>query len=94
MHFVLLAEKMSKLGALIFLASFCILFISGLGLIMWLLLSQLSRYFSSNSRLERKLLFCLNRWEQQIRIFEFKKAKLLYLTQKKRKLLLKKWGDA
>jgi hypothetical protein len=92
-HFSAFADKISQFGAIVFLGAFAALFACGIGQILSWLLLQLTLYFSVTSRLERQLNFYLNRWEQQVRIFEFKKAKLLYLTQKKRKYWLKKWGN-
>jgi hypothetical protein len=85
-----LAEQMSQLGSIVLLCAFFLLLLAGLALISKLIAASLYNYFSTRQRMERKLLFYTGRINRLNRLFHFKKARLLYFNQQKRKHLLKK----
>lgn len=88
--FEFLTELISKIGSILLLCAFLLIFFSGLVLLLQITTQLVIDYFSKTSRSQRELLYYFNQWEQQQSIFEFKKAKLLYNHQQKRKLLFNK----
>jgi hypothetical protein len=85
------AAPASQLGALVLLCAFALIVLAGLGLVGKLMSASFSAYFSSKQRMERKLLFYINKHNRLNRLFRLKKARLLYVSQQKRKQLFKKY---
>lgn len=88
-----LADQASQLGSMMLLCAFFLLLLAGLGLLGKLITASLYDYFSIRQRMERKLMFYANKRNCLNRLFHFKKARLLYFNQQKRKHLLKKNGQ-
>ena len=85
-----LAVQVTELGAIILLCAFSLIALSGLMLAGKLSIAAFCEYFSGIQRMERKLLFYTDRRNRLNKIFQFKKARLLYVNQQKRKHLLAK----
>ncbi|WP_411726635.1 hypothetical protein [Methyloglobulus sp.] len=88
-----LADQASQLGSMVLLCAFFLLLLAGLGLLGKLITVSLYDYFSTRQRMERRLLFYTSRINRLNRLFQFKKARLLYFNLQKRKHLLKKNGQ-
>lgn len=82
--------RMSQLGSIVLLCGFFLLLVMGLWTILRLIFVSCCDYFSTRQRMERKLLFYTNQRNCLNRLFYFKKIRLLYTNQQKRKHLLKK----
>jgi hypothetical protein len=87
-----LAVQVTELGAITLLCAFSLIALSGLMLVGKLSIAAFCEYFSGRQRMERKLLFYTGRRNRLDQIFQFKKARLLYVNQQKRKHLLTKDG--
>lgn len=87
-----LAEQASQLGSIVMLSAFLLLLFAGLGLLGKLIIVAFYQYFSTRQRMERKILFYISKHNRLKQLFYFKKARLLYVRQQKRKHLLKKYG--
>jgi hypothetical protein len=85
-----LAGQASQLGSLVLLLAFSLMLLAGLSLLGKLIITSFCDYFSARQRLERKVLFYMGKHNRLNRLFYFKKARLLYVTQQKRKHLVKK----
>jgi len=85
-----LAGQISQLGSITLLCAFSLLLLTGFGLIGKLIIASFCDYFSTIGRIERRLLFYTSQRNRLNRLFQFKKARLIYLNQQKRKYLLKK----
>jgi len=85
-----LARQVSQLGAMALLSAFSLLLLAGLTLVSKLLFASVCAYFSASRRMERSVLFYLSKHERLTRLFQFKKARLLYFNQQYRKRLSKK----
>jgi hypothetical protein len=85
-----LAVQATELGAITLLCAFSLIALSGLMLAGKLSVTVFCEYFSGRQRMERKLLFYTGRRNRLNQIFQFKKARLLYVNQQKRKHLLTK----
>jgi hypothetical protein len=85
-----LAVQATELGAITLLCAFSLIALSGLMLAGKLSVTAFCEYFSGRQRMERKLLFYTGRRNRLNQIFQFKKARLLYVNQQKRKHLLTK----
>ncbi|NOU23134.1 MAG: hypothetical protein HOO93_15380 [Methyloglobulus sp.] len=84
------AEQVSLLGSITLLCALLVLLVSGFWLVFRLMLISFCAYFSAQQRMERKLLFYTGKINRLNRLFYFKKIRLLYFSQQKRKRLLKK----
>ena len=84
------AEQATYLGSTMLLCSFFLLVVPILAKSLQLMVNSVGDYFSASRRLERKLLFYTSKRNRVHRLFYFKKARLLYLNQQQRKILLKK----
>lgn len=85
-----LAVQATELGAITLLCAFSLIALSGLMLAGKLSITAFCEYFSGRQRMERQLLFYTGRRNRLNQIFQFKKARLLYVNQQKRKHLLTK----
>jgi hypothetical protein len=85
-----IAEQVSQLGAIMLLSAFSLLLLVGLGIVAKLIAASFRDYFSASQRMERKLLFYNGKYNRLHRLFQFKKARLLYFNQQHRKKLIKK----
>jgi hypothetical protein len=85
-----ISDQVSQLGSITLLSAFSLLLLAGLWMIFRLMLLSVCNYFSSRQRMERRLLFYTSQRNRFNRLFHFKKARLLYISQQKRKRLLKK----
>jgi hypothetical protein len=85
------ADLISHFSAGLFISAFFILFFAGLVICIGYVFRQIHAFFSSRAIIERKSLFYLNKLQQQQMLYEFKKAKLIFLAQQKRKRLMQKW---
>ena len=85
-----LAVQVTELGEITLLCAFSLIALSGLMLAGKLSIAAFCEYFSGRQRMERKLLFYTGRRNRLNQIFQFKKARLLYVNQQKRKHLLTK----
>jgi hypothetical protein len=85
-----ISEQVSKLGSITLLSAFSLLLLAGLWTIFRLILTSVCNYFSTRQRMERRLLFYTSQRNRLNRLFHFKKVRLLYISQQKRKSLLKK----
>ena len=85
-----LAGPIVQVSSAIFFSSLMLLFFAGMSLFLKRTINLLSAYLPVNSSLERKAAYLSNKLRQQKRLFEFKKAKLIYLAEQKRRLLFKK----
>lgn len=83
-----LAVQLTQLGAITLLCAFSVIALSGLMLAGKLSIAAFCEYFSGRQRMERKLLFYTSRKNRLNQVFQFKKARLLYVNQQKRKHLL------
>lgn len=84
------AVQLTQLGAITLLCAFSLIALSVLMLAGKLSIAAFCEYFSGRQRMERKLLFYTGRRNRLNQIFQFKKARLLYVNQQKRKHLLAK----
>jgi hypothetical protein len=82
--------QVSRLGSIALLSAFSLLLLAGLWTIFRLMLTSVCNYFSTRQRMERRLLFYTSQRNRLDRLFHFKKVRLLYISQQKRKRLLKK----
>ena len=80
----------SNLGSIMLLCAFSLLLLAGLWTIFRLMLTSICNYFATRQRMERRLLFYTSQHNRLNRLFHFKKVRLLYISQQKRKSLLKK----
>ena len=87
-----IAGQVSQLGAMVLLCAFLLILIAGSGQISKLFIASVYGYFSTRQRMERKLLFYINKHNRLNQLFLLKKARLLYFGQQQRKRLLKKDG--
>jgi predicted neuraminidase len=85
-----LTAQVSQLGLMALLCAFFLLLLAGLVMLAKLIVASFWAYFSTRQRLERKLLFYASQYNRLNRLFYFKKARLLYISQQNRKRLLKK----
>jgi hypothetical protein len=85
-----IAGHVSQLGAIVLLCAFSLLLSAGLGVVASLITTSFRDYFSTRQRMERKLLFYNDEYNRLHRLFQFKKARLLYFNQQHRKKLNKK----
>jgi hypothetical protein len=86
------SAALSHLGSITLLCAFSLLLLAGLWTISKLTLAAFCDYFSAIERMERRLLFYTSQKNRLNRLFYFKKIRLLYISQQKRKRLLKKNG--
>jgi hypothetical protein len=84
------AECAAQMGSAMLLCAFALLLLAGLGMISNLIGMSLYRYFSTQQRMTRKLFFYVNQRNRLDQLFHFKKVRLFYMNQKKRKQLLLK----
>jgi hypothetical protein len=85
-----LAGLTSQLGSMLLLSAFSLFVLVGLGFMGKLIFAALCDYFSTRQRMERKLLFYIEKNNRLKQLFQFKKARLLYVNQQQRKRILKK----
>jgi hypothetical protein len=85
-----ISEQVSQLGSITLLCAFSLLLLVGVWTIFRLMLKSVCNYFSTRQRMERRLLFYTSQRNRLNRLFHFKKVRLLYISQQKRKSLLKK----
>jgi hypothetical protein len=86
------AEQAAQFGSMVLICAFSLLLLTGFGLLAKLIVASFCDYFSTRQRLERRLLFYTGNRNRLNRLFYFKKVRLLYISQQKRKQLLKKHG--
>jgi hypothetical protein len=85
------AECAAQMGSMILLCAFVLLLLVGFGMISKLIGMSIYRYFSAQQRMTRKLFFYVNKRNRLDQLFHFKKIRLFYFSQKKRKQLLLKY---
>jgi hypothetical protein len=85
-----LAGLLAYIGMITLLCAFSLFLAAGLNLIALRAFINVKNYFSLNRRLERKLLFNLNRWDRLNRGLYFKKVKIAYDNRLKRVSLSEK----
>jgi hypothetical protein len=83
--------RLSNLGSIVLLCAFSLLLLAGFWTTFRLMLASCCNYFSTSQRMERRLLFYTSQRNRLNRLFHFKKDRLLYVSQQKRKRLLKKY---
>jgi uncharacterized membrane protein YcgQ (UPF0703/DUF1980 family) len=83
-----LAELTTQFAAILLLGAFCLLLLAGLIQIGRLIMASVHHYFSSQQRCKRKLLYCLNEYNQLNRLFQLKKDRLAHAHQQQRKRLI------
>ena len=88
---VSLAVFASQLGTGLLLLAFSVFVLAGLGAASKLMTASLRAYFSAKQRMERKLLFYTNKQHRLKRLFQHKKAHVLYFSQLKRRRLSQKY---
>jgi hypothetical protein len=84
------AERASQLGSITLLCAFLLFLSAGFWIIFRLILTSFFDYFSTKQCMERRLLFYTGQQNRLERLFQFKKVRVLYVNQQKRKHLLKK----
>jgi hypothetical protein len=84
------AGQVSQLGLMLLLSAFFLIVLAGMAIVSRLIIASICDYFSTRQRMERKLLFYKSKQNHLIRLFQFKKKRLLYINQQRRKQLLKK----
>jgi len=72
------------------LSAFSLFLLAGLGQIGKQIIVAFCGYFSTTRRMERSVLFYISKHNRLTRLFHFKKARLHYMNQQKRKRLLKR----
>ena len=82
-----LAAQVSQLGSIVLLAAFSLFLLSGLVSASKLIVVGFCDYFSATRRMERNILFYSNKHNRLTRLFQLKKARLLYFNQQYRKRL-------
>jgi hypothetical protein len=82
-----LAGLLSQLGSLVLLCAFSAVLLAVLGAGIYSLALSVCRYFSYSLRMERKLMFYKNKYEQLSRLFLFKQERVRYLSRQQRKCL-------
>lgn len=86
-----LAALASQFGTFLLLLAFSVFVLVGLGVISKLITASLRAYFSAKQRIERKLLFYNNKQYRLMRLFQYKKARVLYFSKLKRSRLSQKY---
>jgi hypothetical protein len=82
-----LAGLLSQIGSLVLLSAFSAVLLAVLGAGIYSLALSVCRYFSYSLRMERKLMFYRNKYEQLSRVFLFKQEKVRFLSRQQRKRL-------
>ena len=84
-----LPQLLTQLGLLTLLSAFALLLIAGLFVVIKLVITACSDYFSSRQRLQRHLWFIQARQDQLKQLFYFRTVQINYFNERKRKQLLR-----
>lgn len=87
-----LSVTLLKFGSILLLSAFTLFLLAALVLLSKQTLIATWDYFSPVRRMERNILFLINKHNRLTRLFYFKKQRLLYLNQQRRKRLFKKYA--
>jgi hypothetical protein len=82
-----LAGLLSQIGSLVLLCAFSAVLLAVLGAGIHSLALSVCHYFSHTPRMERKIMFYKNKYEQLSRLFLFKQEKVRYFSRQQRKRL-------
>ena len=85
-----IVEGFFLFGAMLLLSAFSLIFLTGLSFVTALSIAKIAAYFSPVQRLQRKLLFHINKINSVEHIFQLKKNRLRYFAKLQRKRLLQK----
>ena len=86
-----LAVLASQLGSWLLLLAFSVFVLASLATVSKLTISSVRAYFSAKQRMARKLLFYTHKQHRLNRLFQHKKARVLYFSQLKRRRLSQKY---
>lgn len=85
----ILPDALIKLGSVMLLSAFALLFVAGLLLIAKLIFHSAYQYFSSNQRLKRRLLFIQGKQDQINRLLYFRTVQIKYFHEQHKKRVMK-----